>query len=61
MFTIEQIQAVLDKVFIECGYKVGDAPLGGGDWRGLEQRQIWFLNVVKSYILIDMCTTSETC
>ena len=33
MFTIEQIQADLDKAFIECGYKVGDAPFDDGDWR----------------------------
>ena len=33
MFTIEQIQADLDKAFIECGYKVGDAPFEDGDWR----------------------------
>ena len=32
MFTIEHIQADLDKVFIECGYKVGEAPLEDGDW-----------------------------
>ena len=34
MFTIEHIQAELDKVFIECGYKVGEAPFEDGDWRG---------------------------
>ena len=33
MFTIEEIQTDLDKAFIECGYKVGDAPCEGGDWR----------------------------
>ena len=33
MFTIEQIQADLDKAFIECSFKVGDAPFEDGDWR----------------------------
>ena len=33
MYSIEHIQAELDKVFIECGYKVGEAPFEDGDWR----------------------------
>ena len=33
MYSIEHIQNELDKVFIECGYKVGEAPFEDGDWR----------------------------
>ena len=33
MYSIEHIQNELDKVFIECGYEVGEAPFEDGDWR----------------------------
>ena len=33
MYSIEHIQNELDKVFIDCVYKVGEPPFEDGDWR----------------------------